>query len=154
MRGRPLCYDEVFEVCGSTAGSLKDGRACGIRSSGATDLEPAEQSPGKVESHRVRTTIAGEAQNKWAGPSLTGHLKAVIINFHGGNKPSVDIDNMSKPILDVLQNIVYGDDRQIRQAEITHLEIGPRSPIVGVSKIIVTRSKRGTSLFTSASKTL
>ena len=90
-----------------------------------------------------RTTIAGEAQNKWAGPLLTGHLKTIIINFHSGNKPSVDIDNMSKPILDVLQNIVYGNDRQIRQAEITHLEIGASFSIVGVSKIIMSSLQAG-----------
>lgn len=82
---------------------------------------------GKANLNTWRATIAGEAQNRWAGPLLTGHVKAVVINFHSGNKPSVDVDNMSKPILDVLQNIVYSDDRQIRQAQITHLEIGAHS---------------------------
>jgi Holliday junction resolvase RusA-like endonuclease len=75
---------------------------------------------------------------------LTGHLKATIINFHSGNKPSVDVDNMSKPILDVHQNIVYVDDRQIRQAQITHLEIGDPFSIVGVSKMIVNALQAGT----------
>jgi Holliday junction resolvase RusA-like endonuclease len=98
---------------------------------------------GKSNLTAWRATVAGEAQNKWAGPLLSGHLKAVIINFHSGNKPSVDVDNMSKPILDVLQNIVYGDDRQIRQAEITHLEIGAPFSIVGVSKIIVNALQAG-----------
>ena len=69
---------------------------------------------GKANLNTWRATVAGEAQNRWKGPLLTGRLKTVIINFHDGNKPSVDIDNMSKPILDVLQNIVYNNDRQIR----------------------------------------
>jgi hypothetical protein len=41
----------------------------------------------------------------WANPILTGELKAVIINFYAGNEPSVDVDNMSKPILDALQKL-------------------------------------------------
>lgn len=44
---------------------------------------------------------------------------------------------MSKPILDEMQNIVYDDDRQIRQAEITHVELGAAFSIAGISKIIV-----------------
>ncbi len=71
-----------------------------------------------------RWTLAGEAQNQWAKPLLLGELKAIIINFFVGDKPSVDVDNMSKPILDVMQKIVYQNDRQIRQAEISHLKIG------------------------------
>src|SRR3954447_8931285 len=78
---------------------------------------------GKANLTGWRATVAGEAQNQWANPMLTGPLKAVIVNFFDGKKPSVDVDNMSKPILDVMQNIIYSDDRQIRQAQITHLEI-------------------------------
>ena len=99
---------------------------------------------GKLNLTAWRATVAGEAQNNWVTGMLTGHLKATIINFHSGNKPSVDVDNMSKPILDVLQNIVYGDDRQIRQAQITHLEIGAPFSIVGVSKMIVNALQAGT----------
>lgn len=71
-----------------------------------------------------RASIAGAATLNWPNPPLTGDLKAIIINFFVGNKPSVDVDNMAKPILDEMQNIVYRDDRQIVQAEITHLKIG------------------------------
>jgi Holliday junction resolvase RusA-like endonuclease len=99
---------------------------------------------GKLNLTAWRATVAGEAQNNWVAGMLTGHLKATIINFHSGSKPSVDVDNMSKPILDVLQNIVYGDDRQIRQAQITHLEIGAPFSIVGVSKMIVNALQAGT----------
>jgi Holliday junction resolvase RusA-like endonuclease len=49
-----------------------------------------------------KTTVKGEAQKRWKKPPLTGRLKAIIINFHIGDKPSVDVDNMSKPILDVM----------------------------------------------------
>jgi len=91
---------------------------------------------GKANLMTWRATVAGVAQSHWASPMLTGHLKATIINFFFGTKPSLDVDNMSKPILDVLQNLVYSDDRQIRQAQITHVEIGAAFSIVGGSKII------------------
>ena len=71
-----------------------------------------------------RAAVAGEAKLRWLKPRLGVDLKAIIINFYTGNKPSVDVDNMSKPILDVMQAIVYDDDRQIRQAEFTHAELG------------------------------
>ena len=77
-------------------------------------------------------------------PILTGEVKAVIINFFAGNKPSVDVDNMSKPILDAIQKVVYEDDRQVRQAEITHVKIGAAFQIMGVLKILVDAIWAGT----------
>ena len=50
---------------------------------------------------------------------------------------------MSKPIFDVLQSIVFNDDRQIRQAQLTHLQIGAPFSIVGVSRIIVNAIQSG-----------
>ncbi len=44
---------------------------------------------------------------------------------------------MSKPILDVMQGIVYDNDRQIRQAEISHVRIDAPFVFVGASKILV-----------------
>jgi Holliday junction resolvase RusA-like endonuclease len=98
---------------------------------------------GKANLAAWRATVAGEAQNHWAKPLVLGELKAVIINFFAGTKPSVDVDNMSKPILDVMQTIDYGDDRQIRQAEISHLKIGAPYSIIGVSKILVNALQAG-----------
>ena len=91
-----------------------------------------------------RTTVEGEAKRRWGARAvLTGNLKAILINFHVGDKPSVDVDNMSKPILDVLQQIVYDDDRQIRQAEIAHVRIDAPFVIVGASKILVAALQAG-----------
>jgi len=50
---------------------------------------------------------------------------------------------LSRPILDVMQKIVYDDDRQIIQAEIIHLKIGAAFSIVGVSKVLVTALQAG-----------
>jgi hypothetical protein len=42
-----------------------------------------------------------------------------------------------------MQNIVYDDDRQIRQAEIAHLRIDDPFVIVGVSQMIVAALQAG-----------
>jgi Holliday junction resolvase RusA-like endonuclease len=92
-----------------------------------------------------RAVIAGAVAARWGTkPIIAGELKAVIINFFEGNKPSVDVDNMSKPILDEMQMVVYQNDRQIRQAEITHVKIGAAFSIVGVSKILLNAIQAGT----------
>ncbi len=90
-----------------------------------------------------RNAVAAEAQKQWHRPLLTGKLKGVLINFHLGDKPSLDIDNMSKPIFDVMEGIVCANDRQIRQAEITHVRIDAAFAIVGASKIIVSAVQAG-----------
>jgi hypothetical protein len=91
-----------------------------------------------------KAKVIAEAKAGWAAKApLQVKLKAIIINFHVDDMPSVDVDNMSKPILDVMQHIVYDDDRQIRQAEITHVRIDAPFQFVGASKIIVTSVQAG-----------
>ena len=102
----------------------------------------SNQSPGPNLSN-WRASVAGEAQNQWAKPLLAGDLKAIIINFHAGDKPSVDVDNMSKPIFDVMQDVIYRDDRQITQAEITHVKIAAAFSIAGASKMLVSAIQTG-----------
>ena len=102
----------------------------------------SNQSPGPNLT-TWRGKVAAAAALNWPNPLLTGELKAIIINFYAGNTPSVDVDNLSKPILDVMQNIVYGDDRQLVQAEIAHLKIGAAFPILGVRPIIVNSIQSG-----------
>lgn len=98
---------------------------------------------GKANLAAWRAEIARAAGSLWVKPLLMGNLKAIIINFYAGNKPSVDVDNMSKPILDELQQIAYADDRQIIQAELTHVQIGSAFVIVGVSKLLVNAIQAG-----------
>ena len=102
----------------------------------------SNQSPGPNLT-TWRGTVAGAATLNWPNPLLAGDLKAIIINFYAGNRPSVDVDNMSKPILDEMQHIVYDDDRQIVQAEITHLKIGAAFSILGVRPLIVNSIQSG-----------
>ncbi len=96
----------------------------------------SNQSQGTPALAVWRAAVKTEAKSRWKIPPLTSRLKVVIINFHTGDKPSLDVDNMSKPILDELQDVVYDDDRQIRQAELTHVRIDTPFVFVGVSKVL------------------
>jgi hypothetical protein len=102
----------------------------------------SNQSPGPNLT-TWRATVRGAAMLVWSNSPLTKELKAVIINFYAGNRPSVDVDNMSKPILDELNNLVYDDDRQIVQVEITHTKIGAAYQVMGARPIIVTGLQAG-----------
>jgi Holliday junction resolvase RusA-like endonuclease len=86
----------------------------------------SNQSTGTPALLAWRAAVEGEARKNWAVPPLLGKLKAVIINFHLGDKPSLDVDNMSKPILDAMEKIVYDNDRQIRQARSLTSVLMPR----------------------------
>jgi hypothetical protein len=90
-----------------------------------------------------KAKVKAEAQKMWATPPLKGRLKAIIINFHTGEKPPLDVDNMSKPIHDVMNKLVYDDDRQIRQAEITHVRIDAPMSVAGASKLLVDAVQKG-----------
>ena len=103
----------------------------------------SNQSTGTPALQAWRMAVETEVKKNWTGVPLAGKLKAVIINFHTGDKPSVNLDNMSKPILDVMQQIVYDDDRQIRQAELTHVRIDAPFVFVGASRLIVASVQAG-----------
>lgn len=103
----------------------------------------SNQSPGPNLT-AWRATIAAAANLQWPNaPFPQGvELKAIIVNFYAG-RPTVDVDNMSKPILDEMEGIVYANDRQVVQAELTHVEIGAAFSIVGVRPIIVNAIQGG-----------
>ncbi len=91
-----------------------------------------------------KMTVKAQAALKWKNrPPLVGRLKAIIINFHSTSGPSLDLDNMSKPILDEMQNVVYEDDRQIRQLELTHEKIDAPFVIVGASPLLLEAVRAG-----------
>jgi crossover junction endodeoxyribonuclease RusA len=56
-------------------------------------------------------------------PALNLKLKCTIINLHEGDAPTLDDDNMVKPIRDALNGIVYVDDRQITYSETIQMSI-------------------------------
>jgi hypothetical protein len=90
-----------------------------------------------------KNKVRAEVQKGWTKAPLKGKVKAILINFHTGDKPPLDVDNMSKPVHDVMNNVVYDDDRQIRQAEITHVRIDTPLVIAGASKLLVDAVQKG-----------
>lgn len=102
----------------------------------------SNQSPGP-NLNTWRATVEAEARKRWTNSVLSSNLKVILINFHVGNQPSVDIDNMSKPIFDAMQGIVYEDDRQIRQAEISHVPINAPLVFVDASMFVVMAVQAG-----------
>jgi crossover junction endodeoxyribonuclease RusA len=82
-------------------------------------------------------TVRAEAAKTWTNPPLTGKLKLVVINFHEGEKPPLDDDNMVKPIRDALNKLVYDDDRQIRYSETIQVCIDAPVKIRRGSKILL-----------------
>jgi crossover junction endodeoxyribonuclease RusA len=84
-----------------------------------------------------QATVRAEAAKVWSKPPVTGNLKFLLINFHEGDKPSLDDDNMVKPIRDALNKFVYDDDRQIRHSETIHIGIDAPIRIRKASRILL-----------------
>jgi crossover junction endodeoxyribonuclease RusA len=75
----------------------------------------SHQTKDKANLNAWKGIIRAEAAKAWAGaPPLTVKLKCTIYNFHEGEHPSLDDDNMVKPIRDAMNGIIYEDDLQIR----------------------------------------
>lgn len=102
----------------------------------------SNQSPGNTLTN-WKASVEAEARRNWTAVPLERLLKAIIINMYSGDAPTLDLDNMSKPILDVMQRLVYEDDRQVRQVELAHIHIYAPHEIVGVSKLLVDNIRSG-----------
>ena len=103
----------------------------------AVGIPVSNQSPGPGL-QAWKATVRAAAMAAWGNQAILAiELKAILIHFYKTKKPPVDLDNMSKPILDELENIVYDEDRQVRQLEIAHLRINDPFVFVGVSPILV-----------------
>lgn len=107
--------------------------------------------PGSPVSHqaadkaRVRdwqAKVRAEAAKIWTAAPLTGKLKFLLINFHEGDEPPLDDDNMVKPIRDALNKFVY-DDRQVRYSETIQVPIDDPIKIRGASAILLAAFSRG-----------
>ena len=90
-----------------------------------------------------QATIRSEATKTWTAAPLKGKLKFLLINFHEGEKPPLDDDNMVKPIRDSLNKVVYDDDRQIRYSETIQVCIDDAMRLRGASVILLTAFSKG-----------
>lgn len=86
-----------------------------------------------------KATVKAAAASTWRGTSpLAVKLKFLLINFHEGDDPPMDDDNMVKPIRDALNGFVYDDDSQIRHSETIHFPIDGPLRIRGASMVLLT----------------
>jgi crossover junction endodeoxyribonuclease RusA len=108
--------------------------------------------PGPPISHQTsdrnslktwQATVRTEAAKIWTSTPLKGKLKFLLINFHEGEKPPLDDDNMVKPIRDALNKLVYDDDRQIRYSETIQLSIDAAVRIRRASKVLLDAYSKG-----------
>ncbi|HEV3440635.1 MAG TPA: RusA family crossover junction endodeoxyribonuclease [Gemmata sp.] len=95
------------------------------------------QTNDKANLKAWQATVKAEAGKTWTAVPLTGKLKFVLINFHEGDKPPLDDDNMVKPIRDALNKFVYDDDRQIRYSETFQIPIDDPIKIRRASAILL-----------------
>jgi crossover junction endodeoxyribonuclease RusA len=101
------------------------------------------QTSDKANLKAWQATVKAEAAKTWTAAPLTGKLKFLLINFHEGDKPPLDDDNMVKPIRDALNKFVYDDDRQIRYSETIQVPIDDPIKIRGASAILLAAYSKG-----------
>src|SRR4051794_17837424 len=98
----------------------------------------SSQTKDKASLNTWKQAIRAEAAKGWGTqPPLTGKLKCTIINFHEGADPSLDDDNMVKPIRDALNQLVYWDDSQITYSETIQVSIDAPIKIRRASAVLL-----------------
>jgi hypothetical protein len=97
----------------------------------------SHQASDKTNLRKWQATVRAEAAKAWTRAPLTRNLKFLLINFHEGDKPPMDDDNMVKPIRDALNKLVYEDDRQIRHSETIQVCIDAPIRIRKASKVLL-----------------
>ena len=68
--------------------------------------------------------VAEAARVAWSDktPPMAGDIEVYISEF--SEFATRDRDNMAKPVLDAMQNVVYGNDRQVKNLHVEWCDIG------------------------------
>ena len=90
-----------------------------------------------------KARVRAEAVKVWNQPPVKALIQCTIINFYGGPAPTLDDDNMVKPIRDALNGLVYEDDLQVRHSIHAHLSNRGLYQISGSSKLVVDALREG-----------
>ncbi|MDY3563526.1 RusA family crossover junction endodeoxyribonuclease [Gemmata sp. JC673] len=101
------------------------------------------QTNDKVNLKAWKASVLAEARKVWTRAPLTGRLKFLLINFHEGDTPPLDDDNMVKPIRDALNTVVYDDDRQIRYSETIQISIDAPVKLRRASAVLLAAYSKG-----------
>lgn len=105
-------------------------------------VEGVPKSPNSKSRTTWKSQVSGEAAKAWNFQEpIKAEVSVVIVYFY--KLGSLDVDNMVKPILDALKDIILLDDAQVTQvlARKTELTIGVR--IANASADVVAAIDRG-----------
>jgi len=94
------------------------------------------RNPATLQAWQAKVLTAVQAA--WSGkPLLTGKLQCTIMNFHEGTRPPCDDDNMVKVIRDVMNKVVYVDDKQITHSYTVQISINDPVQIRKAASLIL-----------------
>jgi crossover junction endodeoxyribonuclease RusA len=83
-----------------------------------------------------RQQVRAAATARWGANSPLGvPLRITVVYYHDGPAARIDADNMLKPILDALIDLVYDDDTRITDAAVRKTPAS--GPIVALGQSIV-----------------
>lgn len=89
--------------------------------------------------------VRGEAVKRWplGDQPENGALQAKVTYYHDGPAVRMDNDNLVKPILDALNNLVYADDGQITDTNVRKTDLNGRFVVRGISAVLAEAFGRG-----------
>jgi hypothetical protein len=92
------------------------------------------QSKNRDRLKQWRDDVGAAAGKDWAGPVMDGEVAVTIVMYAEGWK--LDVDNMTKPILDALTGLIWNDDRQVVQALPAYRELFGDYRVTAVSETL------------------
>jgi len=90
-------------------------------------VEGVPKSPSSKSRATWKSQVSGAAAKAWNFQEpIQAEIRVVIVHFY--KRGSLDVDNMIKPILDAVTNVIFVDDSQVTQvlARKTELTTGLR----------------------------
>jgi hypothetical protein len=105
---------------------------------------PVSGQGGRINKRKWRNAVREAASAAWSGRSLIAkRLRSTLINFHKGNEPPLDNDNLSKPLHDALINLVYSNDRWLIQTQVIQVDIDSPITIQGATGLLLENIRKG-----------
>lgn len=85
----------------------------------------------------VRASATAAVTAGGGGSPVTTRVKVIVTYyFRGSERTQLDRDNMAKPMMDAMQQVVYVNDRQNRTEELHLLELDGEYKVSGMSPIL------------------
>lgn len=104
-------------------------------------ISPRARSVGRWQSRVVECARIGLPED-WMAIGIP--ITVVIVYFHRRPAAGIDVDNMSKPVLDALEGVVIVDDRQVEQLTARKTQLHEELSIQNVTPTLATALESGT----------